>query len=71
MILFVALFILGGIYRLLSNRYNPTRRKQKNKDIIPSTDDIEKEFDDDPIINPGFSFSKLNFFNKDRNDDGD
>ena len=71
MILFGVLFILGGIYRLLSIRYKPKGEKKKDKAELPSTLDMEREFDDDPIINPGYSSLKSNIFHKDRYGDGD
>jgi hypothetical protein len=71
MILFVALFILGGIYRLLSIRYKPKGAKKKDKDNHFTALDMEKEFDDDLITNPAFSSLKINIFHKHRNGNGD
>ena len=69
MILFGVLFILGGIYRLLSNRYKPMREKKKDKANHFTAKDMEKEIDDDLITNPAFSSLKVNIFHKDRNGD--
>ena len=62
MILFGVLFILGGIYRLLSNRYKPSAKRKKTKINFHLRMDMEKEFDDDPIINPGFLLFKSQYF---------
>jgi hypothetical protein len=69
MILFVALIIFVGIYRLLSNRYKPKDQKKKNKAKPTPEVDMEKEFDDDPVVNPGYSSLKSNIFHKDRYDE--
>ncbi len=69
MILFLAIFILGFIYRLLFNRFKS--KGDKNAIEPTSTQDIEKEFDDDPVINPGYSSLNCNVFHKDRYDSND
>ena len=70
-ILFGVLFILGGIYRLLSIRYKPKSEKKKDKANYFTAKDMEKEIDDDVITNPAFSSLKVNIFHKNRNGDGD
>ena len=62
-----------GVVIILVNiwRASTKRRRQddeKDKSELPSTLDMEKEFDDDPVINPGFSSLKSNIFHKDRYD---
>jgi len=68
----IVLFLFGLVFILINIWRASTKRRQqddeKDKAEFPSTLDMEKEFDDDPIINPGYSFLKSNIFHKDRND---
>jgi hypothetical protein len=67
MIVFIGVvIILVNIWRASIKRRQPDDEKDKAE--LPSTLDMEKEFDDDPIINPGYSSLKSNIFHKDRND---
>jgi ABC-type transport system involved in Fe-S cluster assembly fused permease/ATPase subunit len=64
--LFCIVIILIKIWRTTTKRRQQDDEKEKAE--FPSTLDMEKEFDDDPIINPGYSSLKSNIFHKDRND---
>ena len=62
--------VVASIYRVLSKRRHSKKEKQGAKSIPPKTvQNMEKEFDDDVITNPAYSFSKLNIFHKDRHDE--
>jgi len=67
MIIFPAVWILGLIYLLSTKRYKLSNKGRKKTMEPTSAQDMDREFDDDPVINPGYSFSKLNFFHKDHN----
>ena len=67
MIVFIGVvIILVNIWRVSIKRRRPDDEKDKAE--LPSTLDMEKEFDDDPVINPGYSSLKSNIFHKDRYD---
>ena len=70
----ILMIVFIGVVIILVNiwRASTKRRRQddeKDKSELPSTLDMEKEFDDDPIINPGYSSLKSNIFHKNRDDD--
>jgi hypothetical protein len=69
MILFPVVCILGLIYLLTAKRYKPSNKREKKTIAPTSAQDMEREFDDDPVINPGYSSLKSNIFHKDRYDD--
>ena len=67
MIVFIGVvIILINIWRASIKRR--LQNDEKDKAELPSTLDMEKEFDDDPVINPGYSSLKSNIFHKDRYD---
>ena len=69
MILFPAVWILGLISVLSTKRYKHSNEVGKKPIEPTSAQDMEREFDDDPVINPGYSSLKSNIFHKDRYDD--
>ncbi len=71
MIIFGVLFILGGIYRLISNRYKPPKKKQKEKIEQFNAPHTEGKAESDLINNPAFSDLEINIFHQNRNGDGD
>ncbi|MGD8702427.1 MAG: hypothetical protein PVH85_28140 [Desulfobacterales bacterium] len=70
-ILFGVLFILGCLYRLLSNRYRSHAEKQKEKIDHLAAPQMEKKDEYDLINNPAFSDLEINVFHENHSDDKD